>query len=683
MDSETNDLLQLSLKKTKEYLKLLELKFKEVDFTDVKRDELSEVNKIRYDLFNFNETYDSLELQVESIENDLINTKDTKKKKELNLAKSKVNKDLKYIEEQIKLSKTLLSNYYIKTHLEDFINIYLCESDSSEVFIVKNLLNNSYQKCTKQKLIDLMKIICMRYKYVAKMPGYYFAMKPQDFLDYCFRNNLIRETFDIGFKPTRNEKELQGNFYFEDKKLLNCYVPGVYESKASKYVKLENHDNLTNEQIYEQFKFPLIDKLLKHLIGDNRVFYEETIKLLSTNKYNSTALRELQMIVTTLNLKLTTESVEEQKKEVIKYCETQLLGLNTNEDYKETTLKAINYFYSWLAFIYQNPTFKIPNGIGFKTTQGAGKDIFISWVLSPIWGAHNIRSVGQTDLNEKFNGYIKGARFVICNELEYRRENTQMYESLKRLMTNPSLTLREMHKTQYNIPNYSHFLFFGNHDNMLRVEKGDRRLTINEQNLICPKLIPFKLSPNLINEKGELLNKGVLEKELNQFSRFLWNLKVSFEDIERPLHTEIKQEIQEYHKTDIELFIEKFKDFESFEKMLIYYIPYDEVMKNQISKLEEFLGNSQLLTEGLISNEILFKLFKCVCKAEGFNSRRSQRSFGKALSILNIRGPEETYHCNILGKTCKTKYITDLITDKPKTKTINSGNIEIDFEDLS
>jgi len=668
--SEINQLNKLSEQKNKEYLRLIELKFKKLEsFDNVKYDDLNEVNKNYYDIEQL-----TLQLESSNINLQAINTKlDTEKlenqeKKDLKFQLKIVEGDIKETEKELNLKKFNISNIFISTHLEDFINIYLCESEHSEVFIVKNLLNNTYQKCNKAKLMDLMKIICMRYRYVANLKNYFFNMKPSQFMDYCFRNRLIKETFDIGFKPTNDTNELKGNFYFEDKKLLNCYVPGVYESKKELYSLVKEHDKLTNQEIYSKFEFPLIDQLIKHLTGDKRVFMINTIELLTNEKYKKIAKKELHLIVNCLNIKIMSSNVKEQKQQIVTHCEETLNLLNNDPKYINTCNLSVNYFYSWLAFIYQRPLFKLPNGCGIKTSQGAGKDIFVNWILSSIWGEHNIKSIGQSDMNEKFNGYIRGSRFIVANELEYSRENNAMYENLKRLMTNTSITLREMHKTQYNIPNYSHFLFFGNHDNMLRIEKGDRRLTLYEQMLICPKLIPFKLSPDIIDVKGKLLNPGTLTKELDQFSRFLFNLKVSFEDVERPLQTDIKSEIQEYHKTDVEVFLEKFKEFRSFEEVLEYYEvvednnikrnPQDPIDNN---KLRVFRTSSNLINDHLVPNEILFKLFKAICKEEGFNSRRAQRSFSKALSINNIIEDPKTLWCNVLGKGTKGREIKSLM----------------------
>ena len=509
------------------------------------------------------------------------------------------------------------------------LKVYRFQYSERSKYLFYDVLMNMKEECDSHKAVIIYKEK-LKYYFNIDFENIFSSDDKKTFsvnevIDYLIYEEKLEPIWDLGYMPVK-ETEL---FEFEDKRFLNTFVEGEYEKLINNKPKWDKWFDNDNKAILENFAYrcPLVIDLIKHIAGDERVFYKHTIKLLSDSKYISIANNELKAIKNTLKSPLLSSNVSFNK--LIGFCETKLNQLKEEKNYSLNKYKEFLYVLKWLAFIFQNPTIKLPNGLAFKTTQGAGKDITINWVLENIFGGQNVKSLAQTDLAEKFSGYMKSSRFIIANELQYKKEHSSMYENLKRLMTNPKISIRELHKTQINIPNFAHFIFFGNNDNLLKVEKTDRRFSVFEQNLIVPKLIPHLLSPDLKDTKGDLLNPETLHKELLAFTELLHNLKVTYSDVERPIETKIKTEIQDYHKSDVEIFVIKLKDFKSLKEAHAYY--EKESIGGKLSYIWNKFKIDEIGESNFIPNDYIFQLYRTIVATEGIEFKRQADSFQKAL----------------------------------------------------
>jgi len=568
--------------------------------------------------------------------------------------RSKVNDDFRKDRELIRYE---CFTFCVKYLLSQKYKIYLKLNDEKELYFLYNRSNRDMLTLSKVNLNIFLKETIKRDfdKYNKKFSG-------NDLIEFAINNLKLEKVFDIGFKPTLEKK-----FIDNRKEFLNKYELGEYETKHLKSVFNKKLDNV---KIYETYKFPLVEKLIKHIVGDKRTFYEESIEFLTNDKYkkllNKYLFHEYGQIIK--NLSKTCPNIDMKNKqtnkqviieELIKHFKEQLTLLTSDDDLE--TLKRFNYFSKWFAFIMQNPLFKIPNGLAFITTPGSGKDRFIDWLLNPIFGRQNIKSVGQEDLKSTFAGWLKGVRFVICNELKFEHNSIAMYENLKRIMTNQYIAVNEKHqKGLENIVNFSNWLFFGNNDNLLKIDKGDRRFSVFRQDNKIPKPITIALSPDLTDDKGVLLNPNTLNDELNEFSKYLYHLRVSFTDIESPLLTEEKTEIQEYHKTDIELFIEEMKNIPSTYHFYEQYqlTPFED---KEVRKYVDFKNKTDINNE-FISYELLYIMFNVIKLKNGIRSNRTARSFHKALTKEGFKSDSMWGTVWKLNQSIKVRFKLELMS---------------------
>jgi hypothetical protein len=520
----------------------------------------------------------------------------------------------------------------------DNLKLFKITSNENELFILYDIKKNEFQKCNPRNLSGS---ILGR---LAEKNIIFNKLKRRDMVDILIENNLITEVYDLGYDVSGE------NIYkYDDKFYFNTFKKGEFEQKYTKIKK-----NITNiDEGLKKFDFKNIKLLIRHLIGDERVFYQENISLLE-NKIKLSPEEEF-------DFKEVIDKIKTNNVSLIKsYFSQKLKELETDEKYLENINKKFSYFCKWFAFILQNPTFKLPNGLVFQSVPGVGKDRLVEWIIERIFGVNNIKSIGQDDLG-KFNDFVKGVRFVICNEIEFSKANTNMYHILKRLMTDKHLAVQGKFKGIENIVNFAHFLFFGNAENIMKIEKGDRRFTVFKQDFKLPKTISKGLSPEM--------SPGILEKELEGFTQFLYQIKTNFEEIERPLITNEKEEIMEYHKSDIECFIDNMKEYPSLKSAI----------RNLTSKQEEIMYFSNFYNDELVPNDIVFKLFQLNNIHSQIRSNRQERSFQKALSIKGFTGSEVMWS-QALGKNTRMRTLIELF---PNSNTNNIIDEPINKEEIT
>lgn len=530
--------------------------------------------------------------------------------------------------------------------IKEKLEIYKLTSKPDECYVIWDKTNQEFEITSTPRNTSSSIQIKLR-----KWGHMFLVFERRHIMPTLMENNLIEEVFDIGFKPTEDK-----TYELENKIYLNTFKKGEFECKF----KISKNKISLSEGL-KKHNFPQLMLLFRHLVGDERVFYQENIILFKEkNNLNDNEELDFEEFID----KLKTKEIDTFKH----HFNNKFEELSNNEEYKDIISKKISYFLKWIAFIIQNPDFKLPNGLVFQSTPGVGKDRLIEWVLIRIFGVNNIKSIGQDDIG-KYNDFVEGMRFVICNELEFNRSNTAMYNQIKRLMTNRYIAVQGKFKAIKNIINFAHFLFFGNAENMMRIEKGDRRFSVFKQDLKLPKTISRALSPEL--------NPGYLEKELDQLTQFLYELEVSFEEIERPLITEEKEEIMNYHKSDIDSFIDDMKEYSSLEhavknltaspEEIRYFKPFFALYEN-----EEILQ----FEKELLPNDVVFRLFLLNNKHKQINSTRQNNSFQKALTKKGLKSTESMYN-NILGVNQRHRFLFEIFPNAKDLIQEQSSEVEV------
>jgi len=546
------------------------------------------------------------------------------------------NEKKKNKQERLNLSSS--HEMLIKKYLEETQStIYEIQSSKQIQFVIK-------ENKIISKPLDSKKLVFTLKNRIKHKYDYNISLDDNEIIDILINNKLIREAFEIGYRPSLKQR----TFIYENKLYLNKFEEGEHETKF-KQIKIDDKlKDMSCEKLHAKVKdtFPLIDDLISHICGDIEPFYRYNMELFSSpDKYKN-------IINDDLNKLYFSNLYGDKSHEDMVFILQNKLNEITPED-KKKHLKHKLHFYKWFAHLLQNPLIKIPSGFGFKTVQGVGKDITKDWILSPIMGTQNVKAIGQEVLAEKHNGYMFGSRLIIANELEVSKKSIDMHQKLKEDMTNPTIGIRSMNKDLIMLENFAHFLFFGNHDNMLRVEKGDRRLTIYEQNYKVPELIPYKLSPTMNGIK-------ILNTELINFIYFLKHIQVDLFDVKNPLMTDIKETMMLFSDNDVDDFVKHLKEsFDCSLDCLVYYSRLDK--KSYVNTYLHYDNKKLTYTfkdktkKELISNDLLFFIFGLWREKYNISGHRPQKSFSILLNKLGYKQTEASH--NTIDKIkCRYRY---------------------------
>jgi hypothetical protein len=137
--------------------------------------------------------------------------------------------------------------------------------------------------------------------------------------------------------------------------------------------------------------------------------------------------------------------------------------------------KSIEYMLNWCAHLIQVPNDKIGVAVVCKGAKGSGKDSPFN-ALGSVLGRKMFYNTGTPDKSvfSKFNSMMKTNLLVKFEEATYG--NGKEYEDmLKYFITSPDLDIQEKGKDQFNIPNFSRFVFTTNHDIPVVVSDDERR----------------------------------------------------------------------------------------------------------------------------------------------------------------------------------------------------------------
>ena len=212
--------------------------------------------------------------------------------------------------------------------------------------------------------------------------------------------------------------------------------------------------------------------------------------------------------------------------------------------------KERNYFINWLAAILQTRK-KLMTSFVFIGPQGAGKGVFLSHILKPLFGDNQTIQVEDEQLKSSFNGWIKNVAFIAFNEVAHdNRGRNSLNSKIKSIITDPSITVNEKNIRTYQLDNNINCIFYSNEKVPLLVERSDRRFTIMET------------GGNLANKKWFKVPGSFkkFQKELPEFAQYLWNYDVNMKEANKPFSTDLKDVLISAGQSRWEEFVHHLKD---------------------------------------------------------------------------------------------------------------------------
>jgi Family of unknown function (DUF5906) len=123
---------------------------------------------------------------------------------------------------------------------------------------------------------------------------------------------------------------------------------------------------------------------------------------------------------------------------------------------------------------------KMKTALYFKSQEGTGKGIFISFLYNKVLGRRiTLVTSNPSCLTGSFNGELEGKILLILEELRCATasEWNVMSNRLKAYITEETIDITEKYKSSYNADNNLNIILVSNHD-AVRTSKDDRRYLI-------------------------------------------------------------------------------------------------------------------------------------------------------------------------------------------------------------
>jgi DNA primase len=283
-------------------------------------------------------------------------------------------------------------------------------------------------------------------------------------------------------------------------------------------------------------------------------------------------------------------------------------------------------FLNWLAGILQTRQKQLTAWV-LKGEQGAGKGIFLDYVLKELFGRRQTVKVEDSDLQSDFNPWLKNTILVAFNEVAHDNSTRNNIKSrIKAIITDPDVMINEKNIRNYFITNYVNCLFFSNEKVPLFIEQKDRRLNVVSTG---PNLLTFEWF-----KKDPEAYITSLKLEVPRFAQFLMNWKYDPIDAKTCINNDEKaamvsvglNKFEEFaihlKKADLEWFEENIihTDYEIFNKTLLHITADD--LKKQIKKELALQAFNHIYTNQQVNNI----QFGRSLKLYGIRSKRSTKA---------------------------------------------------------
>lgn len=137
------------------------------------------------------------------------------------------------------------------------------------------------------------------------------------------------------------------------------------------------------------------------------------------------------------------------------------------------------YVEQWLAHKLKFPGLKMNTAlVVWSSAEGVGKNLLFETV-GEIIGQKHACVIGQKDLVGNFNSWAKDRLLVIGDEVLSSGDRREA-DQFKGLITGTMLRINEKNQPEYEIANYTSFVFLSNHGDAVHLEDGNRRYFVAE-----------------------------------------------------------------------------------------------------------------------------------------------------------------------------------------------------------
>jgi Family of unknown function (DUF5906) len=137
-----------------------------------------------------------------------------------------------------------------------------------------------------------------------------------------------------------------------------------------------------------------------------------------------------------------------------------------------------SYNFRWIAWTVQNPGQQAEVAIVFRGHKGSGKGT-LGNALCRIFGRHGLQVSDKKHLTGTFNMHMSQCAFLFADEA-YWPGDKDGEGALKRLITEPTLTIEPKGLDLFTVPNNLHVMIAGNEEWIIPASGDERRYAVNE-----------------------------------------------------------------------------------------------------------------------------------------------------------------------------------------------------------
>ncbi|WP_391487048.1 primase-helicase family protein [Leclercia tamurae] len=131
------------------------------------------------------------------------------------------------------------------------------------------------------------------------------------------------------------------------------------------------------------------------------------------------------------------------------------------------------YLLQYLAHMVQRPQEKPSVSVTLRTEgKGAGKDLFLKPLLT-MFGRHAILLNDTNQVTGRFNAVLEGKILITLNEARIHSED--QLQKFKTVVSEPTAPIERKGVDIMNVRNFARLISTTNHDDAIKVEKGERR----------------------------------------------------------------------------------------------------------------------------------------------------------------------------------------------------------------
>ena len=319
-------------------------------------------------------------------------------------------------------------------------------------------------------------------------------------------------------------------------------------------------------------------------------------------------------------------------------------------------------FINWLAYIYQTRN-KSGTCWVLQGVQGTGKGIFYSKILRPLFGKNHVPMKTLINIDEKYNGYMRDALFLIVDEFHMASSSASVQkiaDQLKSNITEATVNIREMYQNATEPKSYVNYIFLTNRVDAINLDQGDRRYNIapRQEQRIVDKY------PELTKQ----LDSNKIEKELYFFSGILKDYKVDKQILTSSYDNTAKNTMRHVSMSVFEEFCSAI-----LQGQLSYFVDLLDINPSNVMNAAEIDAAQRFvkswIATGLdkyhvIPMEHLRTVYHIITEQ---NPRLSQREFHKRMARFNIN-PERKRPYN---SSRETNQIRGVVT------TWNTNDLEL------